>query len=87
LLLFALGWFGFQPDVEKWIGSSYNLISEAVRGFLVPTSEPPPSDSALPVGPAKLSTNPKPEGSTDERDLRAPQQRGIESSFTGGKHN
>ena len=33
---FALGWIGFQPRAQRWIGSSYNAITDAVRSFIAP---------------------------------------------------
>jgi type II secretory pathway predicted ATPase ExeA len=86
LVLFALCWFGFQPGVQKWIGSSFNAISATVRSFLVPTSGPVSPRTASPVGPENSSTGPKPEGPYDEKNMRVPQQDGIESSSTSGGH-
>jgi len=59
MLFLALGWFGLQPNVENWIGSSYNSISAAVRNFIVPASAPPSADSISTAGADKQSTGPK----------------------------
>jgi type II secretory pathway predicted ATPase ExeA len=59
MLFLALGWFGLQPNVENWIGSSYNSISAAVRNFLVPASAPVSADSISTAGADKQSTDPK----------------------------
>jgi hypothetical protein len=87
LLFFGLGWLGFQPNVEKWIGSSVDSISATVRNFLVPTSTPVSRDPASPVDPDRSSTGPKPQGLSDEKDMRVPQLDGVESSATSGGHN
>jgi len=87
LVLIALGWFGLQPNVEKWIGSSANVIAITVRSFLVPTS------TAMHTGPATTdvldnsSASPKLEGSSDPKDMKVPQQDGVDSSSLGGGHN
>jgi type II secretory pathway predicted ATPase ExeA len=85
LVFFALCWFGFQPNVEKWIGSSYNAISAAVRNFLIPV--PAPDSHSSTIGPDNSSTSPKLEGPSDRKDVRVPQQDGVESSFTTGGRN
>ena len=87
LVLIALGWFGLQPNVEKWIGSSANAISTAVRSFLVPTSTAVPPDPASTAVPDNSSTSPKPEGLSDEKDMKVPQQDGLDSSSLGGGRN
>ena len=87
LVLIALGWFGLQPNVEKWIGSSANAISIAVRSFLVPTSAAVSPDPASTVAPDNSSTSPKPEALSDAKDMKVPQQDGVESSSSGGGHN
>ena len=87
LALFALGWFGLQPNVEKWIGSSFNAISAAVRSFLVPTSAAVSPDPASTVAPDNSSTSPKPEGPSDAKDMKVLQQDGVESSSSSGGHN
>jgi type II secretory pathway predicted ATPase ExeA len=39
----AVYWLGLQPNVEKWIGMSFNNISVAVRSYLAPeTGHPMP---------------------------------------------
>ncbi len=87
LMLFALCWFGFQPNVEKWIGSSFNGISAAVRSFFVPPSAQVSADPASTAGPDNSSMSPKPEGLSDEKDMKTQQQDGVESSTTSGGHN
>ena len=87
LVAVALGFWGFQPNVEKWVGSSYNSISTAVRNFLVPTSAPVSAAPAPSVSPDNSSTSPKPKGLSGEKDVRVPQQDGIASSSAGGGHN
>jgi len=62
LVAVALGFLGFQPNVEKWIGSSYNSISTAVRNVLVPTSAAAHTGPASTVGPDDSSASPKLEG-------------------------
>jgi general secretion pathway protein A len=87
LLAVAIGFLGFQPNVEKWIGSSYNSISAAVRNLLVPSSAPVSAAPAPSVSPDNSTTSPKLEGTSDERDVRVPQQGGEVSSASGGGHN
>jgi type II secretory pathway predicted ATPase ExeA len=87
LLVLALGWFALKPNVEKWVGSSFDSISAAVAGFLVPTSAHALPDSASTVGPENSPTSPKPEGFSGEKDVRVSQQDGIESSSPSGGHN
>jgi general secretion pathway protein A len=87
LVAVALGFLGFQPNVEKWIGSSYNSISASVRNFLVPTSAPVSAAPAPSVSPDTSSTSPMPEGLSDEKDVKVPQQGGVGSSSTGGGQN
>jgi type II secretory pathway predicted ATPase ExeA len=87
LLLIALGWFGLQPNVEKWIGSSANAISTAVRSFLVPTSAASQTDPATTAVPDNSSTRPKPEGLSDAKDMNVPQQDRVDSSSFGGGHD
>jgi hypothetical protein len=87
LVLIALGWIGLQPNVEKWIGSSANAISTAVRSFLVPTSAAVSPDPASTVAPDNSPTTPKPEGLSDAKDMKVLQQDGVESSSTSPGHN
>ncbi|MGA7794152.1 MAG: AAA family ATPase [Candidatus Acidiferrales bacterium] len=87
LVLIALGWFGLQPNVEKWIGSSANAISTAARSFLVPTSTAVHTDPATTAVPDNSSTSPKPEGLSDAKDMKVPQQDGLDSSSLGGGRN
>jgi general secretion pathway protein A len=87
LVLIALGWFGLQPNVEKWMGSSANAISTAVRSFLVPTSAAVSPDPVSTVAPDNSPASPKPEGLSDSRDMKVPHQDGVESSSTSGGHN
>jgi len=85
LLLIVLGWFGLQPNVEKWIGSSANSISIAVRSFLVPTSAEVRTDPRSTAAPNKSLNSPKPEGPSDARDMKMQQRDGVDSSsFVGG---
>jgi general secretion pathway protein A len=86
VLLIALGWIGLQPNVEKWIGSSANAISIAVRSFLVPTSAAVHTDPATTAVPDNSSTSPKLEGPSDAKDMKVPQQDGLDSSSLGGGH-
>jgi general secretion pathway protein A len=83
----ALSWFGLQPNVQKWIGSSINAISAAVSSFAVPTSSRVPPDPASTVGPDNSSTSPKQERLPDENGMRVSQQDGVGSSTTGGGQN
>jgi len=85
-LLIALGWFGLQPNVEKWIGSSANAISIAVRSFLVPTSAAVSPGPASTVAPDNSSTRPNPEALSGEKDMSVPKQGGEESASSGGGH-
>ncbi len=87
LLLIALGWFGLQPNVEKWIGSSFDSISVGVRSFLVPSSAAVSPDPASTVAPDNSSTRPKPEALSHEKDINVPKQGGEESSLSGGGRN
>jgi general secretion pathway protein A len=87
LVAVALGFWGSQPNVEKWIGSSYNSISTAVRNLLVPTSAPVSAAPAPSVSPDDSSTSPKPEGLSDEKDVRVPRQDGVGTSSAGGGQN
>jgi hypothetical protein len=87
LLAVALGFLGFQPNVEKWIGTSYNSISAAVRNLLVPSSAPVSAAPAPSVSPHNSSTTPMPEGLSDEKNVRGPQQGGDVSSASGGGQN
>jgi hypothetical protein len=83
LLLIALVWFALQPKVEKWIGSSANAISTAVRSFLAPTS----ASVSPTVGPNNSSTSQKSVRPSDAKDMKVPQQDGVDSSsFVGGNH-
>ena len=87
LVAVALGFLGVQPNVEKWIGSSYISISTAVRNFLVPTSAPVSAAPARSVSLDNSSTSPKPEALSGEKDVRVPQQDGVASSSAGGGQN
>jgi hypothetical protein len=87
LLLLALGWFGLQPNVEKWIGPSAHAISIAVRRVLVPTFAAVQTDPASTAVPNDSSTSPKSEGSSDGKAMRVPQQGSVESSSSDGGHN
>ena len=87
LVFLAMFWFGFQPNVEKWIGSTYNSVSAAVRNFLVPTYAPVSPGPASTVSPDNSSTSPKPEGLSDEKDTRVTLPDGGISSSTGGGPN
>jgi hypothetical protein len=87
LVLIVLGWFGLQPNIEKWIGSSANAISIAVRSFLVPTSTAVHTDPATTAVPGNSSTSPKPEGLSNAKDMKMLQQDGVESLSTSGGHN
>jgi len=87
LVLIALGWLGLQLNVEKWIGSSANSISIAVRSFLVPTSAAVSPDPASTVAPDNSSTSPKLEGPSDVRDMKVPHRDGVDSSSLGGGHD
>jgi type II secretory pathway predicted ATPase ExeA len=86
LVAVALGFWGFQPSVEKWIGASYNSISTAVRNFLVPTSAPVSAAPAPSVSPDNSSTSPKPEELSGQKGVRVPQQVGAGSSTGGGQN-
>jgi len=86
VVFLAVGWFGSQPNVEKWFGSNYNSISTAVRSFLVPTSAAVPPDPASLVAPDNSSTRPKREG-LSEKDLSLPKQGGEVSSSSGEGNN
>ena len=87
LVLIVLGWFGLQPNIEKWIGSSANDISTAVRSFLAPTSAAVSPDPASTIAPDNSSTRPKPEALSYEKDTNVPKQGGEESSLSGGGRN
>jgi type II secretory pathway predicted ATPase ExeA len=87
LAVFALCWFGFQPNVQKWIGSSANAISTAVRSFLAPTSAAVSPDPRSTVAPDNSSISLKPEALSDEKDMSMPKQGGEESSLSGGGRN
>ena len=87
LVAVALGFWGFQPNVEKWVGASYNSFSTAVRSFFVPTSAPVSAASAPSVSPNNSSTSPKPEALSDEKNVRVPRPDGVGSSSAGGGHN
>jgi general secretion pathway protein A len=87
LVAVALGFLGFQPNVEKWIGSSYNSISSAVRNFLVPTSAPVSAAPAPSLSLDNSSTGPKQDRLPDEKDVRAPHLDGVASSPAGGGQN
>jgi general secretion pathway protein A len=87
LIFIALCWIGFQLNVQTWIGSKYNFISAAVSSYLVPTSAPVSQDPASTVAPNDSATSPKPERIPGEKDMREPQQDGLESSSTSRGHN
>jgi len=87
LVAIALGFLGLQPNVEKWIGSSYNSISTAVRNFLVPTSGPVSAARAPSVSPDNSQTNSKQEGLSGEKEMTSTEQRGKLSSSSGSGHN
>jgi type II secretory pathway predicted ATPase ExeA len=87
LVLIALGWLGLQLNVEKWIGSSANSISIAVRSFLVPTSTSVSPGPASTVGSDISATSPKLEGPSDAKDMKVPQRDGVDSSSLGGGHD
>ncbi|MGD0908158.1 MAG: AAA family ATPase [Candidatus Acidiferrales bacterium] len=87
LLFLALCWFAFQPNVQKWMEASYNSISAVVRDFLVPVPAHVSPSRGSTVGPDNSSTSPKLEEPSDEKDIRIPQQDGIESSSTTGGRN
>jgi general secretion pathway protein A len=87
LVLIALGWLGLQPNVEKWIGSSANVISIAVRSFLVPASASVSPSPESTVGPDYSSTSPILEGPSDAKDMKVPHRDGADSSSTGGGHD
>ncbi len=87
LMLAALCWFGFQPNVEKWIGSSFNGVSAAVRGFFVPPSAQVSPDPASTASPDDSSTSSAPEGPSDEKEMKTLPQDGVGASATGGGRN
>jgi hypothetical protein len=87
LVAVAIGFWGFQPRVEKWIGASYNSISTGVRNFLAPTSAPVSAAPAPSVSPDNSSTGPKPDGLSREKDMRPPQQGAELSPSSGGGHH
>jgi hypothetical protein len=87
LVLIALGWLGLQPNVEKWIGSSANAISIAVRSFLVPTSTSVSPGTGSTVGSDNASASPKIEGPSDAKGMKVPQQDGADSLSLGGGHD
>jgi type II secretory pathway predicted ATPase ExeA len=87
LVALTLGFWGVQPSVEKWIGSSYNSISTAVRNFLVPTSGPVSAARAPSVSPDNSQTNSKQEGLSGEKEMTSTEQRGKLSSSSGSGHN
>ena len=87
LLFLALCWFGFQPSVQKWMGTSYNAISAGVRSFLVPVPAPASPNHGSTTGLDNSSVSPKLEDPSDEKGLRIPPQDGIESSSTNGGRN
>jgi type II secretory pathway predicted ATPase ExeA len=87
LVLIALGWLGLQLNAEKWIGSSANSISIAVRSFLVPTSTSVSPGPASTVGSDISATSQKLEGPSDSKDMKVPQRDGVDSSFLGGGHD
>ncbi len=83
---FVLGAIGLQPNVEKWIGSSFSSISAGIRSFLVPAPRPALSEQAPNVLPDHSSTGPKMEGLTDQKDAKAPMHDGEESPL-GSRSN
>jgi type II secretory pathway predicted ATPase ExeA len=76
-LVLAIGWVGLQPDVEKWVASTYNSVSAAVRSFLVPTSASVSPGPVSTLAPDKPLTGSKPEGVPDA----------MESSSMSRGHN
>jgi type II secretory pathway predicted ATPase ExeA len=86
-LLIALGWFGLQPNVEKWKGSSFDSISVGVRSFLVPSSAAASPDPASTVAPDNSSTRSKPEALSHGKDMNVPKQGAQGASLSGGGRN
>jgi general secretion pathway protein A len=87
LVFLGLCWFGFQPDVQKRLASTYSSISAAVTNFLVPgsaTSSPSPDSSA---GADPLPASQRPKGLPGDMEMKTPQQDGvISTSSTGGQN-
>ena len=87
LLVFTLGWCVSALNIDKWIGSTFHIFSTAVSNFVAPPFELVSPDPASTAGPDNSSTRPKPEGLTDNKEIRAPRSAGIEPSSPASGHN
>jgi hypothetical protein len=87
LLVFTLGWCVSALNIDKWIGSTFHIFSSAVSNFVAPPYELVSPDPASTAGPDNLSTMPKPDGLTDNKEIRVPRSAGIEPSSQASGHN
>jgi type II secretory pathway predicted ATPase ExeA len=85
LAVFAVCWLGLQPNVEKWIGISFNNISVAVRSYLAP--EPVHPIPAPVSGNSSVSGKSLLEGQPEKGAQGAPQAEAVESSSTNQGRN
>lgn len=69
----ALGWVSIQPDIEKWIGSSVNAISSALKSHLIPAATDVHAEPAVSATP-DATNGMKAEDSTG---VSAPRQNGV----------
>jgi hypothetical protein len=85
LAVFAVCSLGLQPNVEKWIGVSFNNISVAVRSYLAP--EPVHPAPATDSGNSSMSGTSSPEGQHGKGVQGAPQAEAVESSSSNEGRN
>ena len=87
LMAFALGWFGLQYHVDKWIGSYFHHFSEMVRSYAAPAASSVGPNDPSTAAHIDESTSPKSAPLTDEKDLKTPMQDGGDASPSGAGHN
>lgn len=66
LLGFALGLFGFQPNVQKRVQATYDSVSTTIRRLLVPTQRRVSSDAVPNVVPDNSLSSPNLGGASDQ---------------------
>jgi hypothetical protein len=86
-MAFALGWFGLQYHVDKWIGSYFHHFSEMVRSYAAPAASSVAPNDPSTAAHIDESTSPKSAPLTDEKDLKTPMQDGGDASPSGAGHN
>ncbi|HEY2645769.1 MAG TPA: AAA family ATPase [Candidatus Acidoferrales bacterium] len=83
ILGIVLGTIGLQPNVEKWIGASLSSVSTGVKNFLVPAPDADSTNPSPTVAPDPSLPSPKVQGLKDEKNIKAPNRDGEESSLAG----